>query len=559
MQPRRGEQRTAKRGGQGEEGGRREQIRTLALTRLFLASLSVDSQCLTPAAPMVALARSSIVLLLGLIVLCCATTAALASTTPHSNNWAVLVSTSRYWFNYRHTANALSVYDTVKAMGIPDSQILLMIPDEYACNPRNPFPGSMFSHDGHAIDLYPRGVEVDYRGTEVTVESFLRLLTGRHSSDATPRSKRLLTDEGSNILIYLSGHGGNNFLKFQDNEELNSQDLRDAIQQMKQQKRYRSILFMLDTCQAGTLFRELNPEDTPNVITIGSSRIGQNSYSVRHAPHAPRSRHRCRSARPTPMCNSVDASPALRLRADFLPLRVLCLFVRVCLQLGNDYEVGVSLVDRFTFQTGVFFERNRIVAHHNEARGGGGGGHHAAAGASGLSSRKTVADLFRSYSFAELRSDVEYRADMLQPSVSGSVGGSVAPHPTTSQPDLDPLAHLPLTDYFGAVTPLQPSQRAYELKERKTKAKAGAAATKPTKLTTPAAIANAATVAAARRQLTRKQRTVSSIDRRLPTLHLLDLSAWWTIAAGALGTILLTFILDSACSNTRTKQPTHRA
>ena len=32
----------------------------------------------------------------------------------HSNNWAVLVDTSRYWFNYRHIANTLSIYTTVK-------------------------------------------------------------------------------------------------------------------------------------------------------------------------------------------------------------------------------------------------------------------------------------------------------------------------------------------------------------------------------------------------------------------------------------------------------------
>ena len=32
----------------------------------------------------------------------------------HSNNWAVLVCTSRYWFNYRHVANTLSIYHTVK-------------------------------------------------------------------------------------------------------------------------------------------------------------------------------------------------------------------------------------------------------------------------------------------------------------------------------------------------------------------------------------------------------------------------------------------------------------
>jgi len=56
--------------------------------------------------------------------------------------------------------------------------------------------------------------QVDYRGYEVTVENFIRVLTGRLSS-STPRSKRLLSDNRSNILIYMTGHGGDGFLKFQ--------------------------------------------------------------------------------------------------------------------------------------------------------------------------------------------------------------------------------------------------------------------------------------------------------------------------------------------------------
>jgi phosphatidylinositol glycan class K len=28
----------------------------------------------------------------------------------HTSNWAVIVCTSRYWYNYRHMSNALSFY-----------------------------------------------------------------------------------------------------------------------------------------------------------------------------------------------------------------------------------------------------------------------------------------------------------------------------------------------------------------------------------------------------------------------------------------------------------------
>lgn len=79
-------------------------------------------------------------------------------------------------------------------------------------------------------------LQVDYRGYEVTVENFLRVLTGRHHP-SVPRSKRLLSDEGSNVLLYMTGHGGDEFLKFQDSEEIQSRDLADAFAQMHGKRR----------------------------------------------------------------------------------------------------------------------------------------------------------------------------------------------------------------------------------------------------------------------------------------------------------------------------------
>ena len=54
---------------------------------------------------------------------------------------------------------------------------------------------------------------------------------------SVPRSKRLLTDDRSNVFVYMTGHGGNEFLKFQDNEEINAFDIADAFEQMYQKKR----------------------------------------------------------------------------------------------------------------------------------------------------------------------------------------------------------------------------------------------------------------------------------------------------------------------------------
>ena len=251
----------------------------------------------------------------------------------HTNNWAVLVSTSRFWFNYRHMANVLSMYRTVKRLGIPDSQIILMLSDDVACNSRNLFPGSVFNNKDHAIDLYGDNVEVDYRGYEVTVENFIRLLTDRWSEDQ-PKSKRLLTDENSNILVYMTGHGGDDFLKFQDAEEIASEDIADAFAQMHEKKRYNEIFFMIDTCQANTMYSKFY---SPNILAVGSSRFEESSYSHH-----------------------------------------------------SDVEIGVAVIDRFTYYTLEFMETIK------------------------KDSTLTLQDLFDSYTFEKVHSHVGVRTDLME-------------------------------------------------------------------------------------------------------------------------------------------------
>lgn len=245
-------------------------------------------------------------------------------------------------------ANTLSLYRTVKRLGIPDERIILMLADDMACNSRNSYPAKVFNNENHQLNLYGDNVEVDYRGYEVTVENFLRVLTGRHEN-AVPRSKRLLSDEGSHILLYMTGHGGDEFLKFQDSEELQSHDLADAVKQMEEKHRFKELLIMVDTCQAATLFSQLH---SPGVLAIGSSMKGENSYS-----------HHL------------------------------------------DSDIGVSVVDRFTYYTLAFFEKLDMY------------------------SNATLGSLFNSYNPSLLMSNVFYRTDLYQ----------------------RPLHEVPVTNFFGSI------------------------------------------------------------------------------------------------------------
>ncbi|XP_027908708.1 putative GPI-anchor transamidase isoform X2 [Vigna unguiculata] len=234
-----------------------------------------------------------------------------------------------------------------------------MLADDMACNARNKYPAQVFNNENHRLNLYGDNVEVDYRGYEVTVENFLRVLTGRHET-AVPRSKRLLSDEGSHILLYMTGHGGEEFLKFQDSEELQSHDLADAVKQMKEKRRFKELLIMVDTCQASTLFSQLH---SPGVLAIGSSMKGENSYS-----------HHL------------------------------------------DSDVGVSVVDRFTFYTLAFFERLNMY------------------------DNASLSSLFKSFNPNLLMSTAYYRMDLYQRH----------------------LEEVPVTNFFGSVMKTIHTDSAYK-------------------------------------------------------------------------------------------------
>lgn len=217
----------------------------------------------------------------------------------HSNNWAVLIDTSRYWYNYRHVANTLSFYRTIKRLGISDSNIILMLAEDIACDAQNVHPGSVFNDAKHGVNLYGTNVEVDYRGDDVSTENFLRLFTGRHSP-LTPRSKRLMSDSRSNVFVFMAGHSGSRFVKVQDWEEVTSMDLADAFNQMKLQGRFQNLFWIADTCQAETLQNDFYTE---GILGLGSSAAHENSYS-HHV----------------------------------------------------DYDIGVAIIDRFTFYSLKLFE-----------------------------------------------------------------------------------------------------------------------------------------------------------------------------------------------------------
>ena len=138
----------------------------------------------------------------------------------YKNNFYIILSSSKFFFNYRHTGNTMALYKYLKDRGITDDRILLMLPENHACNARNFKKGHIkYMLNDEKTNYYCEDVEVDYKSDDLTYEAILNLFRGRYAPDF-PENKKLKTNQDSKIFVFFNGHGGDNFFKIQDTEVL---------------------------------------------------------------------------------------------------------------------------------------------------------------------------------------------------------------------------------------------------------------------------------------------------------------------------------------------------
>ncbi|GMI49669.1 hypothetical protein ScalyP_jg6356, partial [Parmales sp. scaly parma] len=216
---------------------------------------------------------------------------------------ALLVDTSRYWFNYRHASNPLLLLPLLlnsPSFPDPSSSIGVWLGDDVACNERNAWKAgvtaegrsgsssgrssgsssgssstsssSSSSASASASDINLQDLEQslllipttppnnainDDALGEQSASHLLRLLTGRSKLGSPVPFGGVVgptpTATPPNLLLYLAGHGGDGFLKFGDVGEVSSEDLLSTLGEMKIKRLFNKALIIVDTCQAGTI------------------------------------------------------------------------------------------------------------------------------------------------------------------------------------------------------------------------------------------------------------------------------------------------------------------
>lgn len=186
---------------------------------------------------------------------------------------AVLICGSEGWYNYRHQADLLYVYNTLKKNNFTDDDIILIMRDDIAYNPKNPYQGDVrVAPDGE--NLY-QDVLIDYRADTLGVKDIEDILLGNKSERL---STVLESGEEDNVLLYWTGHGVNkSFTWLGTGEKFTDVQMGETVRRMYENKKYMSMLICAEPCFSGSVIKAI--EGIPLVLGITAADDNESSYA----------------------------------------------------------------------------------------------------------------------------------------------------------------------------------------------------------------------------------------------------------------------------------------
>ena len=207
-----------------------------------------------------------------------------------TDHWAVVISPSTTWGNYRHQADAFAMYQTLRQHGYDDDHIVLIVEDNLANDSRNSkFNGQIFVersddpniHDDLVNMDVRQGAVVDYHFSEITPEDVGDIMLGKQS-ERLP--KVIHPTSTSDVFFFWSGHGGSREGPLWGNEDAHSyfgkERIKNIVTQMDEADMYRRLMFSIETCFSGQWGEALT--GIPDVIVLTAANPRETSKADVH-------------------------------------------------------------------------------------------------------------------------------------------------------------------------------------------------------------------------------------------------------------------------------------
>lgn len=197
-------------------------------------------------------------------------------------HWAVLVAGSKGYWNYRHQADLCHAYHVVRNHGIHPDNIIVMMYDDVASDPHNPYPGKLFNKPAFlssGYDVY-EGCAIDYRREQVTPENFIRVLLGNSSTDG---GKVLESTTEDRVFINFVDHGAVGLIGF-PHSSLHALEFLETIEKMHHNNMYKELVIYVEACESASMFQHLLPQHL-NVFITTAANAHESSWGTYCPPH----------------------------------------------------------------------------------------------------------------------------------------------------------------------------------------------------------------------------------------------------------------------------------
>ena len=146
----------------------------------------------------------------------------------------------------------------------------------HACESRNAYPGEIvLSELGIVIRTCQENIDINFQESDFHNYQLLDIFRGRKLNQFNG-FRQLNSDKNSKIIVIITSHGGENFIKVRNFLVVLTDELNRKLNEMYIKGKYKELLFVLDTCEGYTLYNHVN---VPNIYFISSSTLGQKSSS----------------------------------------------------------------------------------------------------------------------------------------------------------------------------------------------------------------------------------------------------------------------------------------
>ena len=146
----------------------------------------------------------------------------------------------------------------------------------HACESRNAYPGEIvLSELADKIRTCQENIDISFQESDFHNYQLLDILRGRKLNQYNG-FRQLNSNKDSKIIVLITSHGGENFIKVRNFLVVLSDELNRTLNEMYIKGKYKELVFVVDTCEGYSLYDHVK---VPNIYFISSSAVGQKASS----------------------------------------------------------------------------------------------------------------------------------------------------------------------------------------------------------------------------------------------------------------------------------------